>query len=139
MQLEYNSPSLITIPGHINDSGSVHFLENSKFFSKGIHRCFWISEVKAGDSRGNHAHWKEAQVIVALTGWLEVKVLGLDGSSNTFKLEGAGIGLFIPPLNWIEIQFSRDAILLGVGDLAYSENDFIRDQDYFESLRKSNH
>jgi hypothetical protein len=138
VRLEYKAPSLVTIPGNSNESGSVHFLENTELFPQGVHRCFWISKVKAGESRGNHAHWEESQILVAVTGSLVVNVLGLDGSKNTFTLEGAGVGLFIPPLNWIEILFSSDAVLLGLGDRVYSEIDFIRDQDHFGSLQKGN-
>lgn len=136
MKLEYQVPRLIAIPGISNVNGTVHFLENAQFFPEGVYRCFWISGVKAGESRGNHAHWEESQVIVALVGKLEVDVLGLDGHSATFSLHDAGTGLFVPPLNWISIQFSSDAVLLALGNRVYSESDFIRDQDHFGSLQK---
>lgn len=133
---DYQAPRIITFPGHVSDNGSVHFLENAELFTQGVHRCFWISGVKKGESRGNHAHWEESQLIVAISGKLEIKVEGLDGTCTTFELEGSGAGLFIPPLNWIEIRFSAEAILLGLGNLAYSEEDFIRDKSYFGSLQK---
>nr|WP_236025576.1 FdtA/QdtA family cupin domain-containing protein [Algoriphagus oliviformis] len=129
---------MIDIPGNISDTGSVHFWENTGLFPDGIRRCFWISGVKAGESRGNHAHWQEAQVLVALSGRLDVKLEGLDGSKTELVLEGAGKGIFVPPLNWVEIRFSGDAVLLGLGDHAFLEEDFIRDKGYFGDLQKGN-
>lgn len=133
--LNYHSPRIIEIPGHFNDTGSVHFWEDKSLFPQGILRCFWISGVKSGESRGNHAHWDESQVLVAMAGALEIKVQGIDGSFHTFGLSSPDRGLWIPPLNWVEIHFSADAILLGLGDQAFSEQDYIRDKDYFGSLR----
>jgi len=138
VKLEYQTPRYIEIPGNINGSGSVHFWENSLLFPNGILRCFWISRVKEGESRGNHAHWEESQVIVAVSGGLEISVDGVDGSNAVFTLEGPGLGLFVPPLNWVSIRFSSDAVLLGLADRAFSEQDFIRDKDYFGSLQKGN-
>lgn len=136
---EYQPPRLITLPGHANDNGSVHFWENFQIFPQGILRCFWISGVKEGEPRGNHAHLEESQVVVAVAGKLEIKVEGLDGSCVTFELNESGTGLFIPPLNWIEIRFSGNAVLLGLGDRVFSEEDYIRDKDYFGSLQKGIH
>lgn len=134
-RLEYHAPWQIEIPGHVNESGSVHFWENFQLFPHGVLRCFWISGVKEGESRGNHAHWQESQVVVAIAGKLEIKVIGLDGNTTVFILEKPGVGLFVPPLNWIEIHFSADAVLLGLGDRAFSEADYIRDKNYFGSLQ----
>jgi hypothetical protein len=138
LRLDYKAPSLVTIPGNSNASGNVHFLENKQLFPQGVLRCFWISGVKEGESRGNHAHWKESQLLVAVTGRVDVHVSGQDGKQHHFMLKDPSTGLFIPPLNWIKILFSDDAVLLGLGDLPFSENDFIRDQDHFGRLQKEN-
>lgn len=138
VRAEYQAPRLVTIPGQVNDSGSLHFWENSELFPQGVLRCFWISGVKVDEPRGNHAHWEESQVLIALAGKVEIKVEGIDGSWNNFPLEGSSSGLFVPPLNWIEIRFSSDAVLLGLGDRVFSEEDYIRDHNYFGSLQKGN-
>lgn len=136
MTLAYQAPRLVKIPGNITDSGAVHFWENAGLFAHGIQRCFWISRVKSGETRGNHAHWREAQVIVALNGEVDIQVEGLDGSRSRFLLDCPDKGLYIPPLNWIEISFSEDAVLLGLGDLVFEEEDFIRDKSYFDRLKQ---
>lgn len=134
-ELSYQVPREIQIPGHGNAGGSVHFWENDQLFPKGVSRCFWISGVKEGETRGNHAHWHESQVLVAIAGKLEINVSGIDGNTKTFILTTPGVGLFVPPLNWVEIRFSADAVLLGLGDHVFSEADYIRDKNYFGTLR----
>ena len=136
--LEYSSPFLIEIPGQVRDNGAVHFWENASLFPNGVQRCFWISAVKEGETRGNHAHWKESQVIVSLAGKLSIKVEGIDGSCNLFELNEPGKGVFVPPLNWVEVSFSPNAVLLGLSDRAFSEEDYIRDKNYFGNLQKGN-
>lgn len=133
--MEYHPPQLIEIPGHIKESGAVHFWENDRIFPNGILRCFWILGVKERESRGNHAHFQETQVIVALVGKLHIKVTGIRGNESVFVLEEPNKGLLIPPLNWVEIHFSVDAVLLGLGDRFFSEEDYIRDKKYFGSLQ----
>lgn len=133
--LSYQAPRLVEIPGHINETGSVHFCENMQLFPQGVLRCFWISGVKEGESRGNHAHWEESQVIVALAGKIEMKVNGIVGNELVFELDKPSIGLFVPPLNWISIQFSSGAVLLGLGNRVFSEGDYIRDRNYFGTLQ----
>lgn len=75
-------------------------------------------------------------MIVAMVGKLEILVEGLDGNCRDFILEASGEGLYIPPLNWVEIRFSEDAVLLGLGDRVFSDEDFIREKDHFGSLQK---
>ena len=75
---------------------------------------------------------------MALAGKLWVKVMGVDGSSTQFELDGPGKGIFVPPMNWIEVRFSPDGVLLGLSDRAFSEEDYIRDKDYFGNLQKGN-
>ncbi|SEG07586.1 sugar 3,4-ketoisomerase [Algoriphagus boritolerans] len=135
IKLSYRAPRLIEIPGHIKENGSVHFWENRELFPQGVLRCFWISGVREGESRGNHAHREESQVIVAVAGKIEIKVDGFGGNVFHFELDKPNVGLFVPPLNWISIQFSSGAVLLGLGDRVFSEKDYIRDRDYFGTLQ----
>ncbi|UZD24291.1 sugar 3,4-ketoisomerase [Algoriphagus halophytocola] len=131
-----NSPYQFTLPGHANASGSLSFWENSSLFPEGIQRCFWISKVKEGETRGNHAHWQEAQVIVAMAGTIELELTNVLGQIFHFKLDSPEKGVFIPPLTWLVARFSPEAVLMGMSDRVFSEEDYIRDQNYFAELQK---
>lgn len=126
---------LISLPGNSNDVGSLNFWENLSLFPKGIQRCFWISKVADGQTRGNHAHWQESQVLVGIAGKVKVEVLGVNGQKAFFELEDSSQGLFVPPLNWVRVSFFPGSVLLGMSDSAFSEEDYIRDQTYFETLQ----
>lgn len=131
-----NDPFIVRLPGESTLTGNLHFWENEELFPQGIKRCFWISGVKEGDTRGNHAHWKESQVLVALTGSIEIEVENIKGEKWNFPLSGSGNGLFVPPMHWVVVLFSPDAVLLGLSDLPFSEDDYIRDRNYFGSLQE---
>lgn len=130
------SPFLVQLPGESKASGDLHFWENSDLFPKGIQRCFWISNVSADETRGNHAHWKESQVLVALTGKLLIEIQSAEGDKFSFSLSSPGEGLFIPPLHWTIVRFCPSSVLLGMSDRQFSEEDYIRDKDYFETIKK---
>lgn len=130
-------PVLITIPGVVGHHGSVHFWEDKTLFQNGIHRCFWITGMEEGDVRGQHAHWMESQVILAVAGSVEVKVLSVDGKVHQFTLLKPSIGIHIPPLNWVEVVCSKGAVLLGLSDREFAEEDYIRDKSYFERLKEN--
>jgi hypothetical protein len=128
-------PYQVTLPGVQGEQGALHFLDYKTFFPEGIHRCFWITEVPHAGTRGNHAHWKENQLIIAVAGSIEVFVLSLDGSEHRFNLRHPSEGVYIPKLNWVEVTFISGASVLVISDHEFSEKDFIRDKFYFERLK----
>lgn len=137
--VQYEAPKLINIPGLQDSSGDLRFWDDKNLFPQGIQRCFWITQVSQGVFRGQHAHWQESQLIVSLAGNLELSVEGLDGKRLTFQLLKPDLGIFIPPLNWVSVSFSSDAVLLGLSDRAFQESDYIRDLDTFRQLQFSYH
>ncbi|MCS5490118.1 sugar 3,4-ketoisomerase [Algoriphagus limi] len=124
-------PKIIRFPGDIGESGSLFFWENKKLFPDGIRRCFWVHKVPEGFVRGKHAHRNETQILIAMSGILEVKIQYPDGEIETFILNEPSEGLLIPPLHWVETKFSPDAVLLGLSDRDFSEDDYIRDPEEF--------
>ncbi|OYX21937.1 MAG: hypothetical protein B7Z16_05465 [Algoriphagus sp. 32-45-6] len=132
---KFDSANLISIPGVVTDTGELHFWENETLFPNGICRCFWITAVTQGAFRGEHAHWEEGQVLVSLAGSVLVEVEGINREIQHFQLKSPSQGLFIPPMNWVKVSFSPDAVLLGLSDRAFAEEDYIRDLDVFRSLQ----
>ena len=133
----YKQAEIISLPGQKNSSGQLNFWENLNLFPDGIRRCFWITDVKLGELRGSHAHYLEAQVLVALTGEIQIRVEGIDQSELNFTLNRPDQGLYVPALNWVEVSFGPEAVLLGLSDREFSEEDYIRDKKQFGSLQKS--
>ena len=136
-EISVGYPIPIEISGVISHQGSVHFWEDKRLFQNGIHRCFWITGVAEGNVRGSHAHWQECQVLVAIAGSVTVNVQSVDGQTHTFGLSKPSEGVYIPPLNWVEVVCADGAVVLGLSDREFSEEDYIRDKVYFERLRNN--
>ncbi|SFA98431.1 sugar 3,4-ketoisomerase [Algoriphagus aquimarinus] len=132
------APYVFSLPGNSSETGSLHFWENLELFPDGIQRCFWISGVKEGETRGNHAHWQESQVIVAVAGSVQLEIQSAQGEVYYFDIDSPGQAVFIPPLNWLVARFSPNSVLLGMSDRAFSEDDYIRDLDNFGKLQERN-
>ena len=77
--------------------------------------------------RGEHAHFKCHQFLIAATGSVTVSVD--DGKSRgSIVLDSPSIGLYIPPLIWgSQYQFSNDAALIVLASHNYDDADYIRD------------
>lgn len=134
--LNAKAPYSFNLPGNSSEKGTLHFWENLKLFPSGIQRCFWISAVQEGETRGNHAHWKESQVIVAVAGKVKLEIRSVQGEVYIFELDSPEQAVFIPPLNWLVARFEHNAVLLGMSDQAFSEDDYIRDINYFGKLEQ---
>jgi len=136
--LTAQAPYMFTLPGNSNEKGNLHFWENLELFPDGIQRCFWISDVQEGETRGNHAHKKESQVIVAVAGKIQLEIRSAQGGIFNFELHSPEEAVFVPPLNWLVARLASNSVLLGMSDQAFSEDDYIRDLDCFGKLQKRN-
>lgn len=133
-RIRESKPFLISLPGSKNDSGELRYWENKLLFQDGIKRCFWVFEVEENKARGNHAHKTENQVIIAIHGEIEAHIINRKGEDITFVLNHPSQALFIPPLHWISTKFGSSAVLLGMTNETFSEEDYIRDRSQFDSL-----
>ncbi len=100
-----------------------------------IARVFTVAGVAAGSARGNHAHRSCSQLLVCLSGSLQVELL--DGvSESRCRLEPDGMGLLIPPLIWNRVNFvAPQSVLLVLCNLTFAQDEYIRDWDEFLRLR----
>jgi len=129
-----SQPRWIDFDGEKGQAGELYYWEKQDLFPNGIQRCFWVHSVPEGVSRGNHAHREETQVLVALAGEIRAKTTDTLGVTQVFKLNHPSRGLLIPPLHWVETDFSSDAVLLALSDREFSEADYIRDLKEFAKL-----
>ena len=97
-------------------------------------RFFLVHDVPSVESRGEHAHYRCAQFLVAVKGSLHV--VADDGLyREEFILDKPTLGLFLPPMVWgIQYRYSYDALLLVMASEYYDPEDYIRDYDEFIEL-----
>lgn len=97
-------------------------------------RYFLVYDVPTAETRGEHAHLRCRQFLIAIKG--SVRVVADDGEKREeFVLAHNNIGLYLPPMTWgIQYQYSSDAVLLVFASDYYDSNDYIRDYGQFLEL-----
>lgn len=101
-------------------------------------RYFLINEVPSDEIRGEHAHYKCHQFLIAINGTVSVTVDD-SKSKEEFLLNTTTKGLYIPPLIWgVQHNYSKNASLLVFASDYYDPDDYIRDYDTFVSIVSNN-
>lgn len=117
------------------ETGYISVAENKNLPFE-IMRIFWTYFGQPNVIRGRHAHHKTEQILIAASGQIEVTTEDLSGNTQTFLLEKANEGLYIPPLNWHTIQQKTEmATQLVLASTEYDEADYIRNYEQFETIK----
>ena len=126
---------LISLPKIPDKRGNLSFFENNEQIPFDIKRTYWIYDVPGGEIRGSHAFKKSTEFIIALSGSFDV-VLSDGKNEKKFSLNRSYYGLYVPSLLWRRLEnFSTNSLALIVSNVAYDENDYIRNFEVFKKLR----
>ncbi|MEJ8756090.1 FdtA/QdtA family cupin domain-containing protein [Pontibacter sp. H259] len=98
-----------------------------------VKRVFWIQGTPPERVRGHHANRNTQEVLVALTGSINVKAETAEGVSE-FILSAPNHGLYIPALCWTELTFAEGTIALCLASTDYDEQDYLRDYGKYKQL-----
>ena len=120
-------PTLIDIPKIHDPRGNLSFVEEFKHFPFEIQRVFWTYNVPSGERRGGHAFKTQNELIVALSGAVDVVTIDESGSVVTFRLDRPNKGLLVPPNTWRQMElFSGNAFCVHFSDSKYNLEDYDR-------------
>ena len=116
-----------------SDEGIISVLEkeNLPFVPK---RTYWIYDVPTKTKRGGHYHYQLEQVIIAISGVLNITLEDTSGVKYKFILEKPNEYLHIPKGYWRDIFFEKNTILYCIASEEYDENDYVRDYRDFKQL-----
>lgn len=121
-------PKIIYFPKISDPRGSLTFLEEPDIIPFQIERVFWTYDVPAGETRGGHAYKTQSEVIIALSGSLDVVVQNKEGKETKFQLNRPYYGLFLPPQTWRHMEnFSTNSLSLHLSSKKFDEMEYIRD------------
>ena len=67
------------------------------------------------------------QVLVAVSGSIELTLKDASGKDYFFKLDNPTKGLFVPQGFWRDLKFSHNAVLVCMASAIFDEEDYIRD------------
>lgn len=126
---------LRSIHSVVDDNGTLVVAEVGRQVPFEIARIFSISGVGRGEDRGHHAHKKLSQMMICLSGTVEVTVDDGKGRS-ALTLDHPAKALLVPPGIWAEQTYGGpEAVLLVLCDRVYEEDDYIRDYQGFITYR----
>ena len=120
---------LYCIPTFSDVRGDLNVIEVGKVLPFEIKRVFYTYNVQSKQVRGEHAHKKCEQFLVAVSG--SCNVIVDDGNvREEYVLNSPAIGVHIPAGCWgIQYKHSPDCVLMVLASLPYEEPDYIRDYD----------
>lgn len=133
---DFSKPEIIQLPKITDVRGNLSFLQNSEHIPFNIKRVFWIYDVPGGETRGGHAYKTQQEIIIVLSGSIDIVVVSPNGEQNKFSLNRSYSGLFIPARHWRHLEnFSTNSVSVHLSDSEFSEADYIRDFDAFKNHR----
>lgn len=119
------------LPNFTDMRGSLTPLEMGKGLPFRPERIFLVYDVPSHHVRGEHAHIRCEQLLVAAN--RAVSIVLDDGKERTeARLTDPSVGLYLPPLVWgIQYKFEPGTVLMVLASDPYDPADYIRDYDSF--------
>lgn len=132
---DFSKPRIIQLPKIQDARGNLSFMQNSDHIPFDIKRVFWIYDVPGGETRGGHAFKEQQELIIAISGSLDIIVVDNQGNETKFNLNRSYFGLYIPPMHWRHLEnFSTNSVSVHLSNSDFNEEDYIRDINQFRNL-----
>lgn len=128
---------IVNIPSFRDKRGTLSVAEGMKGdVPFEIARAFWITGIPGDSCRAGHAHLRQSQIIVAVSGSFRLTLD--DGfSKHIIVLDNPTSGLLVGPAIWITIdKFSDNAVCLVLASDLYDEDEYIHDYGQFISIAR---
>ena len=122
---------IVSLPKILDDRGNLSFIESDNHIPFSIKRTYLIYDVPGGEVRGGHAFIRQKEMIVALSGSLDIIVF--DGvKEQKFSLNRSYKGLYIPNGLWRHMEnFATNTLVLVLSNTNYSKDDYIRNKKLY--------
>ena len=122
---------IIHLPKIHDPRGNLTFVEGGEHAPFSIRRTYWIYDVPGGEIRGGHAYKTLHEMIIAVSGSLDV-VLDDGIQLKKFSLNRSYFGLYVPNLIWRSMEnFSTNALCLILASDDYHAEDYLRNYTDF--------
>jgi len=119
---------LVSLPKILDKRGNLSVIESESQVPFSIKRTYLIYDVPGGEIRGGHAFFEQKEMIVALSGSLDIIVFN-GVKEQKFSLNRSYQGLYIPNGLWRHMEnFATNTLVLVISNTNYNENDYIRNK-----------
>jgi hypothetical protein len=138
VQSRVKGVKLVSLPTVQAARGDLTALELPQIVPYEVKRIFLVHHVSDLEIRGEHAHKKCWQFLIAAAGSITVDVT--DGKiKETFLLDNPAQGLLIPPLVWgTQYNYSSDGSLLVLASEKFDPEDYLHNFEEFMEYRELN-
>jgi hypothetical protein len=89
-------------------------------------RVYWTYFTPENVERGGHAHIGLEQILVAVSGKIELSIEITDGRIYKFCLDSPDKGIYIPRMSWRSMKYTHNAVQMCIASIEYDEKDYIR-------------
>ena len=129
---------LVSLPTVQAARGDLTALELPEIIPFEVKRVFLVHHVSDLEIRGEHAHKKCWQFLIAAAGTITVDVT--DGRiKETYILDRPDKGLLSPPLTWgTQYNYSSDGSLLVLASERFDPEDYLHNFEEFLYYRETN-
>lgn len=127
---------LIELPRFNDPRGNLSFVEQHNQVPFKFERVYWIYDVPGGENRSGHAYHTTEELIIAISGSLDVIVD--DGTNKrTFMLNRSYYGLYIPKGLWRTLtNFSTNSLALEIASTPYNRADYVEDYGTYKRMKQ---
>lgn len=127
---------LITIRDIVDSRGHLSFIEIGKDLPFQVSRAFWVYGVPRETTRAGHAHRRNEQVHVCVSGSV---TFALDDGANQeeITLDSPTQVLYTGPMVWHDIgKWEKGSVLFVLNSIKYDEEEYVRDHREFLELTR---
>tara|TARA_X000001382_G_scaffold119368_1_gene100114 strand:+ start:345 stop:767 length:423 start_codon:yes stop_codon:yes gene_type:complete len=137
-KITLNDVKFLNLRKVIESDGNLVPIESKHDIPFDIKRIFYVYGVKNQDDRGKHSHYKTKQVLICLSGKIDVIVD--DGvHRKKYRLSKPYEAVYIPEMIWDEQNYlSEDSLLLVLSNTYYDTDDYIEDYEEFKKIKNEN-
>ena len=134
-KITLNDVKFLNLRKVIESDGNLVPIESKHDIPFDIKRIFYVYGVKNQDDRGKHSHYKTKQVLICLSG--EIDVIVDDGvHRKKYRLSKPYEAVYIPEMIWDEqIYKDENSVLLLLANTVYNHLDYIEDYEEFKRLK----
>lgn len=129
---------LINLP-KISDDAFLHFAQFPDHIPFPIKRVYYITQPKASEPRGYHAHHSTEQILFCIQGSVRM-VLDNGHKREEYLLNRSEQGIYLGKMIWHEMHdMGSDTILLVLTSDIYKPGDYIRSYEQFKRVAQQSH
>lgn len=115
----------------VDETGTLYVGELAQLRHGPFGRIVLITGVPPGGSRGGHAHKREDEYVICVSGGVDLR-LESRGELATVQLRRPGRTLYLPAGYWRDlVHFAPGTVIAMLATEPFDEDDYIRDYDTF--------